>query len=293
MSVRRDSNGAEVPMDETRTAELVSRAQEGDAAALDQLLRAIKDDVYGLSMRILGAPADAEDATQEILTKVAVHVGSFRAESAFSTWVFRIAVRHVMRFRKSQKEGFVEFDLVEAMIRSGDGTEVPPVETVEDRLRAEEVKIGCTGAMLLSLDREHRIAWALGEVFDLASDEAAAVLEISPATYRKRLQRARDRLAGFMQRTCGLVDEAQPCRCPRQVAVNRAHGTIDFDKLLFVTHEAHEPPRRAARARLGEVTAIERAAEVLRSHPDYVAPERLIPAVRALVTDPRHAFFQD
>ena len=61
---------------------LVQRAAQGDKAALDAVLREIKDDVYKLSMRMLGHPSDAEDATQEVLIKVLTHLGSFRGDSA-------------------------------------------------------------------------------------------------------------------------------------------------------------------------------------------------------------------
>ncbi|MCB9762092.1 MAG: RNA polymerase sigma factor [Alphaproteobacteria bacterium] len=278
---------------ETTPQALVRRACAGDAEALDAVLRSIKDDVYGLALRMLGTPPDAEDATQEILTRVATHLGEFRGEAALSTWVWRIAVRHLGRTRRSAREQMVSFDVVAAMIHEGDGRAIPPVETAEDRLRAEEVKIGCTGAMLLSLDRDLRVAWALAEVFELSGDDAAAVLGISPAAFRKRLQRAREKLGGFLSAHCGLANPRRACRCPRQLETNLAHGTIDLDNLLFAVHPAHAPPRRAARQRLAEVDAIERAAQVLLSHPDYVAPERLIPAVRAIVTDRAWQMFSD
>jgi DNA-directed RNA polymerase specialized sigma24 family protein len=66
--------------------------------------------------------------------------------------------------------------------------------------------VGCTQAMLLCLDREHRIAYVLGDGLELNSGEAANICEISPAAFRKRLQRARERIQAFMQAHCGLLD---------------------------------------------------------------------------------------
>jgi len=76
---------------------LVVRAKEGDQNSLEELVRNIQDLVYGLALRMLSHPADAEDATQEILVKVVTHLGSFRQESAFTTWVYRIASNHLLR----------------------------------------------------------------------------------------------------------------------------------------------------------------------------------------------------
>ena len=74
--------------------------------------------------------------------------------------------------------------------------DVPAARSAEpdQRLLEEEVKIGCTRGMLLCLDREERLAYILGDVFELRSDEAGLVLDISPAAFRKRLSRARERL---------------------------------------------------------------------------------------------------
>jgi RNA polymerase sigma factor (sigma-70 family) len=90
--------------------ELVRRAQDGNAPALERVVREIGDNVYGLAVRMLWHPEDAEDATQEILMKVVTHLSTFRGESAFPTWVYRIATNHLLSVRQSR---------VETAIRSG------------------------------------------------------------------------------------------------------------------------------------------------------------------------------
>lgn len=70
---------------------LLERARNGDLRALDAVLHAIQPGVYNLAVRMLGNREDARDATQEILLKVTTHLGSFRGEAAFSTWVYRVA----------------------------------------------------------------------------------------------------------------------------------------------------------------------------------------------------------
>src|SRR5262249_22269550 len=83
---------------------LIAGAQQGDAAALEALVRAIQDQIYRLAMRMVGDPADAEDATQEILVKVITHLGSFRGESTFGTWMYRVAANHLLTLRKLRSE---------------------------------------------------------------------------------------------------------------------------------------------------------------------------------------------
>src|SRR6185437_17097941 len=88
-----------------------------------------------------------------------------------------------------------------------------PSNAADSALLEQEVKIGCTSAMLLALDREHRVAYIVGDVFELRSDDAAYLLDIEPAAFRKRLSRARMRLRAFMQQHCGLIEGRASCRC--------------------------------------------------------------------------------
>jgi DNA-directed RNA polymerase specialized sigma24 family protein len=72
--------------------EIVRAAQRGEQGAMDALIRATYADVYALCRRLLGDPADAADATQEVYVRVVRSVLGFRAEAAFGTWLHRITV---------------------------------------------------------------------------------------------------------------------------------------------------------------------------------------------------------
>ena len=89
-----------------------------------------------------------------------------------------------------------------------------------------EVKIGCGIAMLSTLDGDHRAAYVLGDILELDGEEAAEVLGIQPAAYRKRLSRARSRIAGALQARCGIAREENPCRCHRRLGRARALGRV-------------------------------------------------------------------
>lgn len=257
-------------------AMLVGRAAGGDGEALEAVLGAIKDDVYRLSVRMLWHPADAEDATQEILIKVMTRLGGFRGEAAFSTWVYRVAVNHLLTTRQRRAErAAMSFDAFAEDLAT-DLDEPYEAGAVEAELLAEEVKVGCTQGMLLCLDRPHRAAYILGEVFELSGEEAASILEIAPAAYRKRLSRARARVQDFMRGQCGLVDEANACRCGRRVGAAIRHGRLDPDNLLFA-HGVRDGVRRMDR--------LHDAAAVFRSHPELRAPDRIVEVILRVLRD--------
>lgn len=270
-------------------AELLRRATSGDEAALSTLVDAVRHDIYGLAMRMLGHPADAEDATQEILILIITHLAGFEGRSSFRTWTWKIASRHLLRVKRGRRE-VISFDDLDRILDEGqrEGASVPLVPaTSEDALYTREAKFGCTQAMLLGLDREHRVAFILCEILDLSGEEAADVLEIAPAALRKRLSRANQRLQEFMHGRCSLIDEANPCQCARQVPCAIRTGHLVPGHLLYATHPTRKGEGAAMHQSLAEVDELQRIVGVLRGHPDYAAPDSLRDGIRSLITGGR------
>jgi RNA polymerase sigma factor (sigma-70 family) len=257
----------------------VARAKAGDRDALESVVRAVQQDVYGLALRFLWHPQDAEDATQEILIRIITGLGEFRGECSFRTWIFRIACNRLMTLRRQRMEqrsiSFEEFgeDLARGLSDDSPG----------EALLLEEVKIGCTLAMLMCLDRNHRLAYILGEIVELDHREAAEVLEIAPATYRKRLSRARASITSFMMSRCGLVNPANACRCRRRVATAVNLGRVDPGNLCFAhsLDRAKRFPEVLVKIRHLEETR--RAAALYRSHPIPNPSESFVRWMRRVV----------
>jgi RNA polymerase sigma factor (sigma-70 family) len=258
-------------------------AADGNRESLEALVLAMQDDIYNLSMRMLGDPSDAQDATQEVLIKVITHVGSFRGESSFRTWVWRIATHHVLRMKRTPFEATMDFDLLEAMIDAG-GSAVP-VEAGEHEVQrlAEQVRLSCTQAMLIALDRLDRIVYILGDMFGLTSDQASQVLEIDPAAFRKRLERARKRLGEFMQRKCGLVDPVAACRCVRQIPVLMDRGLLDRKRLPLVDHTRRPATGPTLESAWGELSRLDAVARTMNDRPEYAVPGTVIDQLRELL----------
>ena len=127
---------------------LVAQAASGDKEALEVLIADVQDMVFNLSLRMLGTFADAEDATQDILLKVVTHLISFKGESSFSTWVFRIASNHLKNYKKHMFAKFpLSFEFYGDDIRNADIKNVPDLtQNVERSILAEELK--CRRAIL-------------------------------------------------------------------------------------------------------------------------------------------------
>ncbi len=208
------------------------RAIDGDRDALDRLVRAIQGDIYGLALHMLCNREDAEDATQEILVRIVTHLSQFDFRSKLKTWAYRIAVNYVLDVKKSAVERMhLSFERFAEDLTSGLTLEAP--EETERSLLIEEVKVGCTLAMLQCVDRPHRLAYVLGEIMELPGPEAADALEISPSLFRKRLQHARSAILTFTRSYCGLASDTAACRCNRQLPSALQAGKVRIDSPSF------------------------------------------------------------
>lgn len=277
-------------MQERELVEAARAAAAGDRPSAERVLDAVQGPVYRLALRMLGHPADAEDATQEILLVILTHLGTFRGESSFLTWAWRVAANHLLRFRRGRREAALTFEVLAERLDTGLRPDPPPVPEAEAQLFAREVRLRCTQAMLLGLDRQSRVAYVLGDILGLAGEDAAAVLEVPPALYRKRLSRARERLYEFMRARCGVYDPANRCRCRGQVECALEREVVARGEPLLAEHpvEAGPAPDLATlETPAAEVARLFRVAEVLRDHPAYAAPGSVVSPIRELLRSGR------
>ena len=265
---------------------LVARAVDGDKAALEEVVRLLQDPLYRLALRMTWRPADAEDATQEILIRVVTRLASWRGEAELLTWAYRIGVNYLLNLRRKTPREAQQLSLDEFRADLADGLADADYRGPEAAVLAEEVRLSCTQSMLQCLERGERVAFVLSDIFELSSTDAAWILETSPAAYRKRLERARHRIRAFMESTCGLVNRDAFCRCARRVPKAIATGRVDPRRPSLTAHPVSPSGRGVAEA-ADQLNRLHDAAAVLRAHPDYAAPQAKVDAIVTLLQSGR------
>jgi RNA polymerase sigma factor (sigma-70 family) len=270
---------------------LVSRAQAGDRQALEELVTRHRPWIYNIAVRMLYTAEYAEDATQDILIRLITGLRTFRGESKFRTWLYRLAANHILNFKKkwAAAEPVYSFEWLAGDLDSTGLAEIPDPRTVPVpvELLVEEAKMSCTAAMLLCLDGRQRLVYTLGEIFGVSDAVGAEVVGITRANFRQILARARRDLYSFLTGKCGLVNESNPCRCPKKVRGFMERGYLKPDKLQFAATHCRKVSEVAPSRGDELLEASDRlCAALYREHPfaDPPAPSELVRQALAGVT---------
>ena len=232
-------------IDESADFDLISQAKNGNRDALEKLVLRHQAWIYNIAVRMVFSPHDAEEVTQEVLIKVITKLSTFKGQSKFRTWLYRIAANHFLNMkRRSAETPTLTFAGFGAAIDNTPDLDLPDPRSVPVALPllVEETKNSCTMGMLLCLDRRQRLVFTLGAILGASDTLGGEVLEVSADNFRQCLTRARRDLHSFMNGQCGLVNKDNPCRCPKKTRGFIEHGHVDPHHLLFV-------PEHVARVR--------------------------------------------
>jgi RNA polymerase sigma-70 factor, ECF subfamily len=177
---------------DTTDLSLVRCAQSGEIRAFNRLVLRYRPRVLELAMRYTRNIADAEDAAQETFIKAYRGLKHFRCESAFYTWLYRIAsncARNLLKVRaRDLLNGAVDFPDDNAGNRS---SRLLELETPEELMLTDDIRV-TVNAILEKLSQEHRIAITLREIDGLSYQEIAAAMSTPVGTVRSRVFRARN-----------------------------------------------------------------------------------------------------
>lgn len=256
---------------------LVEKAVKGDKKSLEQLVSRHQAWIYNIALKMVWDPVDAEDVTQETLIKIITKLSTFRGDSSFRTWAYRIAANHVINMKKKRMEySYTSFTKYGNDILNSPDTDLPDPGSVnvEIDMLIEETKIGCMNAMLLCLDREQRLIFILGNMFNVNDETGSEILEISKENFRQKLSRARKQLSNFMSDKCGLMDKNNPCHCSKKTRLMMDAGHVNPDNLLFSRKHLYSI-EKVAPSKSNELDNLfeEKAVKLFREHPFHQSPD--------------------
>jgi len=177
---------------ETSDLALVERVQRGDRAAFDVLVLRYQHKVLKLIMRYIRDAAEAEDVAQEAFIKAYRALPAFRGDSAFYTWLYRIAINTAKNALVSSKRRPIDYDLdLQDPEQYDMAARLKDSETPEGLLLTDEIRETVNGA-IADLPEDLRTAIVLREIDGLSYEEIAAAMDCPVGTVRSRIFRARE-----------------------------------------------------------------------------------------------------
>ena len=185
---------------------VIRKVQDGDVNAFEDLVSAYEKKVYNLALRMTGNPQDAEDMAQESFLKAYSSLPSFRGDSRFSVWLYRIVSNVCLDYlRKKNKRGTVSLSVEDD---DGEDTQLDlpdtsqsPEEVLEKKLTRDAVRRG-----LDSLPPDARQILLLREIEGLSYEEIGEAMNLEPGTVKSRIFRARKKLAAFLLQDGNIPD---------------------------------------------------------------------------------------
>ncbi|GLX77317.1 hypothetical protein tinsulaeT_06570 [Thalassotalea insulae] len=263
---------------------LVAQATRGDKKALERITEAIQNNVYSLALRMLVNPEDAKDATQEILIKIITNLSSFRFKSQFTTWVYSVAANYLISEKKLlSKELGLTFDRFKEDLENGLHEPTLLQDDPSYQTLLNELRISCTMAMLLCLKPDHRMAYILGDIYEMEHIEASEILQISKDNFRQQLSRARAKVIGFTSKNCGLVNSCAKCSCERKITDVHNKQCITVNNIYFTSDKQYSYKDVKASLLLTQQSLKSLALQQSINH--HECPVDLSAMITSLVTD--------
>ena len=172
--------------------QLIERIQRGDKNAFNLLVKKYQHKVVSLVSRYVNNPGDIPDVAQEAFIKAYRAIPDFRGESAFYTWLYRIAVNTAKNYIVAQGRRPPDMDVDSQDAETYDGAEsLHEVANPENLMLSDEIRAEVASA-LASLPEDLRTAITLREIEGLSYEEIAEVMECPVGTVRSRIFRARE-----------------------------------------------------------------------------------------------------
>ena len=259
-----------------RDKELVKKAVLGDKRALTMLIKSVESLIYNLALKILWHPQDAEDASQEVLIRVITNLKNFKGKSKFSTWVYRLAINHLLTILSKNKKQ-LNFSKFSSELEEGLSNSFSyETNNGEKDLLIQEMKIGCSNGMLQCLDYHTRISYILGDILEFDSNEGAYIQDIKPAAFRKRISRARTKLFNFMYENCGIANVSNKCKCHKQIKHCVRNGKINPKKLIFAIDGSDINLKN-------NIDRAEKSMYLFNTNPEYKLPNKAVKELRNIL----------
>lgn len=250
----------------------------------DQLYCENQAKVYKLALGLTGNAIDAEDITQEAFFRAFRSYHTFREDSSFFTWIYRITINVANSYLKQRTKMPVQA-LTEDLGYSIEQIIDPnPANDPETQILAREARYKCLHSLTECLRYNQRIVFCLAVTLGLPHKIVAEILECSISSVKTTLHRAKKRWTGYMENRCQLIKKTNPCNCRQWVRFALEKG--------WISEQALANPRPAMNIKAGEeIIKLKTMHEIYSGLYHEAADESLAKRIREGIKNKEWAIF--
>lgn len=196
------------------------------AELFDRLYHDNQAKVYRLALALAGNAHDAEDITQEAFLRAFRSYGTFREESSFFTWIYRIAINVTNDYLKHRTKLPINSLTEDQGYSLEEVVDTNPANNPETELFAYQVRVKCLHALTECLQANERKVFCLAITLGLPHKQIAEILECSVGSVKTTLHRARKRWLGYMENRCQFIKKSNPCNSKQFVRFGLKQGWV-------------------------------------------------------------------
>jgi len=218
----------------------------------DRLYRDNQAKVYRLALSLTGNAHDAEDITQEAFYRAFRSYETFREDSSFFTWIYRITINVSHDYLKHRTKTPIDMLTGDLGYSLDEIIDPNPASNPETELLALQARIKCLHAMTECLPKDQRIVFCLAITLGLPHKTVAEILDCSVGSVKTKLHRAKKRWFGYMENKCQLIKRSNPCNCKQFVRFCLSQGMISKEASV----KLHPPADIQAREDIREMSML-------------------------------------
>jgi len=189
--------------------------------------------VYRLARGLVRNSFDAEEITQESFLRAFRSYGSFRKDSSFFTWIYRITLNVVNDYLKKKEKMAVQ-SLEDAGYIIDEIIDNVQTSDPESEYLEHEAKVMCLHSITECLEGNQRKIFCLAITLGLPQKTVAEILGCSAGAVKIALHRAKKRWFGYMENKCSLIDKSNPCHCKQWVRFGLSQGWFSPDEVMGI-----------------------------------------------------------
>lgn len=239
--------------------------------------------LFRAAYRITGSKDDSEEVVQETFLNAYKSLASFKRESSFETWIYRIMLNCCYKYIKkrehlpvkdiAQREGLSEEAFWESLHSN---------QFVEDTVQVEDLRETCIQLFLNCIPKQQRIAFTLQVLLELPIKKVSDIMEISEAAVKINVYRARQNLKANMEGRCSFINPSNPCQCSNWVKY-----AIDNGRMKYIPNMNFIRKRRQAALStiVNELSFLTKLIRLYDNQPEYPAYNDFIRKMKVVISD--------